>query len=81
MFNREKMEFLYCAFTNSETMPIKGKISKWRHLESMITQLILLGLVFFVILQNGNIKKSMNEKLSHELIEDIINDRISLLNK
>ena len=47
----------------------------------MITQLILLGLVFFVILQNGNIKKSMNEKLSHELIEDIINDRISLLNK
>lgn len=75
------MEFLYYAVTNNETMPVKGKISKWRHLESMITKLILVGLVFFVILQNGNIKKSMNEKLSHELIEDIISDKISQLSK
>jgi hypothetical protein len=51
------MEFIYSAFNNTETIPIKGKISKWRHLETTVTQFVVLGLLLFLIMQNGNLKK------------------------
>lgn len=59
------MEFIYAAVNNTETVPIKGKISKWRHLETTVTQLILIGLVLFLIMQNGNLRKEISNKLSH----------------
>ena len=53
------MEFVYTAFCGSETSQFKGKISRYRHLESTLLQLLLVGLVAFVVLQNGHIQSSM----------------------
>lgn len=61
------MEFLYAALS-SEGSAIKTKMSKWRHLEVVLTQLLLVGLLFFLILQNGQLKKEISSKLSHEFV-------------
>jgi len=58
------MEFLYAALSNEGSM-LKGKMSKWRHLEVVLTQVLLIGLLFFLILQNGQLKNEISSKLSH----------------
>jgi hypothetical protein len=74
------MEFLYAALSN-EGSALKGRISKWRHLEVVFTQLLLIALLFFLILQNGHLKKEISSKLSHEFVEDIFNEKVLQLAK
>jgi hypothetical protein len=70
------MEFIYAALCGHEADPVKGRISRWRHLETMSTQLLLIGLVFFLILQNGSMKRDIGSKSSTDFVEDLFEEKL-----
>lgn len=72
------MEYVLFAFGEAQA-PIKTKLSKLRHLDSLFFFLLIVALLFFQIFQHHQLRQDTLSRRYDTLLEELLQERIPQL--
>jgi hypothetical protein len=74
------MEYVLFAFSDSQA-PIKARLSKLRHLDSLFFFVLILALLFFQVFQHRHLREELLSRRSDYMLEELLQERLPQLER